>query len=93
LLGNEIITYICGERMPTIFILYGLRFFYYSNDHNPIHVHVAKDGCEAKFSLFPVTLVENNGLKATDLKIAKAIIKENKDLIVEHWNKYFNKEN
>ena len=79
--------------MPTIFILYGLRFFYYSNDHNPNHVHVAKDGCEAKFSLFPVTLVENNGLKATDLKIAKAIIKENKDLIVEHWNKYFNKEN
>ncbi|MDR3235887.1 MAG: DUF4160 domain-containing protein [Prevotellaceae bacterium] len=28
--------------MSTIFIFFGLRFLFYSNDHEPIHVHVTK---------------------------------------------------
>lgn len=28
--------------MPTIFILFGFRFMFYANDHEPIHVHVIK---------------------------------------------------
>lgn len=28
------------ETMPTIFIFFGFRFMFYSNDHEPIHVHV-----------------------------------------------------
>ncbi len=34
--------------MPTIFMFFGFRFLFYSNDHEPIHVHITKDGCEAK---------------------------------------------
>jgi len=26
--------------MPTVFTQDGYRFFFYSNDHTPIHVHV-----------------------------------------------------
>ena len=26
--------------MPTVFIIEGFRFFFYSNDHAPLHVHV-----------------------------------------------------
>lgn len=47
--------------MPTIFILFGFRFMFYANDHDPIHVHVVKGDISAKFSLFPVALVKNNG--------------------------------
>ncbi len=28
--------------MPTIFILFGFRFLFYANDHEPIHVHGVK---------------------------------------------------
>lgn len=41
--GNKIITYICDD-MPTIFILFGFQFMFYSNEHLPIHVHVKKGG-------------------------------------------------
>ena len=34
--------------MPTIFIVLGFRFMYYSNEHSPIHVHVTKGGCNCK---------------------------------------------
>ncbi|MBE6243946.1 MAG: DUF4160 domain-containing protein [Bacteroidales bacterium] len=28
--------------MPTILFLFGLRFFFYSEEHLPVHVHVEK---------------------------------------------------
>ena len=76
--------------MPTLFIIFGLRFFFYSNDHEPIHVHVSKEGAEAKFRVDPLGLVENHGLKPQDIKIAEAAILENKDIIIERWEEYFN---
>lgn len=77
--------------MPTIFILFGFRFMYYSNEHSPIHVHVKKGGAMAKFALYPVKLVENNGLKPSEIKLAESIIEENVEVIAEHWNNYFNR--
>jgi hypothetical protein len=76
--------------MPTLFYYLGLRFFFYSNDHYPIHVHVSKDGAEATYSINPTTLIENNGLKQQDLRHAEAAIEENADVIAEAWNRYFN---
>lgn len=76
--------------MPTIFFLFGFRFMFYSNDHEPIHIHVIKEDKSAKFTLFPVALVYNRGLKQAELKRVEAIIEENKELIAERWNNFFN---
>lgn len=76
--------------MPTIFILFGFRFLFYSNDHEPIHVHVVKGDIQAKFSIDPVALVENHGLKPSEIKMAESVIEENVEIIAEHWNKFFN---
>ena len=76
--------------MPTVFIVFGFCFKFYSNDHEPIHVHVTKDGHEAKFDLQPsVELVYNRGFKRHELTIVKGIIEENADLLIERWNDYF----
>jgi hypothetical protein len=77
--------------MPTLFYYLGLRFFFYSNDHTPIHVHVRSNDGEARFQVSPVELLENKGLKNRDLKIAEMAIEENKDVIIERWNEYFKK--
>ena len=55
--------------MPTIFIIFGFRFQFYSNDHSPIHVHVVKGKAKAKYRLFPVELVDNHGFKPSELKL------------------------
>jgi len=77
--------------MPTIFKFFGFAFLFYSNDHEPIHVHVVKGKQRAKFSIFPVRLVDNNGLSKSELKMVEAIIEENQEIIAEHWNKFFNR--
>ena len=40
--------------MPTIFIIFGFVFKFFSDDHEPIHVHVIKDDHEAKYNVDPV---------------------------------------
>ena len=44
--------------MPTLFFYLGLRFFFYSNDHEPIHVHVSSGDAEAKFCIEPEIVLD-----------------------------------
>jgi hypothetical protein len=42
------------QEMPTIFIVNGFRFFFYSNENNePAHVNVRKGGANGKIWLLP----------------------------------------
>ncbi len=72
IVGIKIYTYICivdNHSMPTIFEIFGLRFFFFSGDHAPIHVHVVKGDDDAKIAIIPeIKLVYNNGLKVGDLR-------------------------
>jgi len=82
--------------MPTLFIFFGLRFRFYSNDHDPVHIHVVKGKGKIKeyaiYQVIPdIVLLENKGLKSNELKIAEMVIDENKEIIVDNWNRFFNK--
>jgi hypothetical protein len=78
--------------MPTVFEKDGFRFFFYSNDHDPIHIHVRKGGGEAVFVVEgEIELRESIGLKVKELSKAEELVKENKDLIEEKWNEHINR--
>ena len=63
---------------------------FYSNDHEPIHVHVVKGGAEARFQEQPeIALLDNKGLKPAELKLAEAIVEENREIITARWYEYF----
>ena len=67
-----------------------MRFQFFSKEHLPIHIHVIKDNVSAKWVLEPiVALVENNGMKPQELKLAECIIEENRDIIISTWNNFF----
>lgn len=80
--------------MPTVFILFGYIFKFYSDDHEPIHVHVVKDGKEAKYNVHPeVVQVFNRGFKKHEISIIEGVIEENVDVIIDRWKNFFNTEN
>ena len=77
------------NNMPTVFDIFGLRFFFYSDEHEPIHVHVENGDGRAKFALEPtVELVKNEGMKPKDLKKAKSLCKTFKEEIIEKWHEH-----
>lgn len=53
--------------MPTLFIIFGFRFYFWSNEHGPVHVHISKGDAEAKYDVATVELVENYGFKKNEL--------------------------
>jgi hypothetical protein len=78
--------------MPELFRLFGIRFFFFSNEHSPIHVHIENADGDAKFEINPIKLVSNKGMKNKDLKLAESVIEENEDLIIKRWKEYFEKQ-
>jgi hypothetical protein len=79
--------------MPTLLILFGLRFYFYVHDHQPIHIHVESSDGEAKFEIEnEIVLVYNHGLKLKDIRLAQSILEENKDNFIKEWKKIFENE-
>ena len=89
-LSEEKCNFAKKETMPTIFIFFGFRFMFYSNDHEPIHVHVIKDGNEAKYNVSPLIQICNHGFKKHDIALIESIISENEAVIIDRWKEYFN---
>ena len=45
--------------MPTVLLIFGLRFYFYADEHKPIHVHLESSDGRAKIALEPeVELVD-----------------------------------
>ena len=72
--------------------LFGLRFYFYSEDHLPIHVHVQNGDGKAKINVDTLEVMENKGVKPADLKKAIEAVKTYQTDIKEAWNEYFDEE-
>lgn len=76
--------------MPTIFELFGIRYYFYSGEHEPLHVHFENADGKAKVNLEPkIELIYNHGIKPNDLKKAMKTITLYKDEIIKRWYEYF----
>ena len=81
--------------MPVVFRYKGYRFFFFSNEGDPlepVHVHVQKAEKIAKFWLLKkeVALAESYGFKSSELTELIKVIAQNENMIMERWNEYFN---
>lgn len=75
--------------MPEVFRMFGMKFFFYSLEHLPIHIHVRNAEVEAKFEVEPIVrLVSSYGIKTKDLVLAEALVEQHKELIITKWQ-YF----
>jgi len=79
--------------MPEVFRDRGFRFFFYSNEgspREPVHVHVEKEGVEAKFWLRPaVRVAYNDGYDARSLRLITALVTAQRERIERAWHEYF----
>lgn len=77
--------------MPEIFRFFGFSFFFYSREHEPIHVHVEGNDGYAIYDLADGSFVlrEKLNIKAHDQKKIETVIEENKDIIIKRWKEHF----
>lgn len=79
--------------MPTVLLIHGFRFFFFSGDTSePIHVHVKKGDGDGKIWIEPeiriAYLVDFN--KQEEKQIME-IVEQNRQMIKDKWNEFFGK--
>lgn len=85
--------------MPTIFKYLGIIIRFYSDEHEPIHVHAEYGSAILKISFFVkdgliyrITYTEIKGnFNASKLADLKKFISINKYSVLYAWDQYFNK--
>ena len=83
--------------MPDIYTYFGFIFSFYSNEHEPIHVHVEHGNKMTIFDLIIVNgeLIEikkrdkGDPLSSKDEKIAESFVRKYWQNIVEKWISFF----
>ena len=77
--------------MPVIFRLFGFSYYFFSREHEPIHVHIEGAEGYAVYDLYDNRFKQRYafGIKAGDLRRIEAVLDENKDEIVNSWMGYF----
>jgi len=75
--------------MPKVFEKDGFSFFFYSNEHRPIHVHVRHGDGEAVFDVEDsIDLRESQNMKMSELSRAHKLAVEHRELILEKWHEH-----
>jgi hypothetical protein len=79
--------------MPTLLLLNGIRFFFYSNENDePIHVHVTKGNANGKIWLEPtIEIAYMRGFSNSEQKVILEAIHANSEIFKTKWNEYFGK--
>jgi hypothetical protein len=79
--------------MPVVLRVAGYKFFFYQADvaNEPPHVHVTKEGNEAKFWLDPVKVAREGKFRKSDLRDIERIIEDNLQFLLNAWKEEKNK--
>ena len=76
--------------MPTVLIVKGFRFFFFSLEGNePPHIHIEHGDKVGKFWLNPVNLASSYGFRSHELSTIRMLVIQNRELFLEKWNEYF----
>lgn len=85
--------------MPKIYEYFGFSFFFFSREHEPIHVHVSNANGESVFELIiqngelvKIRVRHKKGIKplpVKDEKVAMAFIRKYYKNIVDKWMRVF----
>jgi len=76
--------------MATVLRLEGFRFWIWSNEHNPPHVHAENGSGEVSILLGNETEapeIDENSMRARDARRALRIVAERQEFFLEEWNK------
>lgn len=85
---------LAGVKMmsPTVIRYKNYRFYFFSNEENRMHVHIASPNGEAKFWIEPlVALADYSGFTKRQLIELERVVKNNVEKIKETWKAHHKK--
>ena len=78
--------------MPTVLRIDGFRFFFFSDEHLPLHIHVEKADSYLRVELETLKITDIYQFSPKETRKIIEIIQENQIKLIGAWNDYFNQE-
>jgi len=75
--------------MPTVLRVEGFRFFFFSDEHLPTHIHIEKADAYARIELDTLKVTDSYNLNSKELKKLLKIIDKNHIELQRSWDDYF----
>lgn len=75
--------------MPTVHHEDGFRFFFFSDEHTPEHVHIEKADAYVRVELDTLKVTQNHKLNSKELKKLLNIVQKNSKKFKGAWHEYF----
>jgi len=75
--------------MPTVLRIDGYRFFFFSDEHTPEHIHIEKGDSYARIEIESLKVTDSYNLNSKELKKLLSLVTKNKDKLKGTWNEYF----
>ena len=76
--------------MPAVILSGGFRIMIFTRDHEPMHVHVYRQGRKAVIEFAPeVRVRENHGLTRHEVRQAVLLVTDNQEYLISRWRKIY----
>lgn len=75
--------------MPTVLRIDGYRFFFFSDEHTPEHIHIEKGDSYVRIEIESLKVTDTYNLNSKELKKLVSLVTKNKDKLKGEWDEYF----
>ena len=75
--------------MPTVLKIDGFRFFFFSDEHTPEHIHIEKGDSYIRIEIESLKMTNSYNINSKETKKLVNLVSEHKDKLREAWNEYF----
>lgn len=76
--------------MPTLLRENGYRFFFFSDEHLPKHVHVEKSDKYIRIELEMLKVTDSYQMTSKEIREVVGLVEKHREIFLEGWNEYFN---
>jgi len=77
--------------MPTVLRIDGYRFFFFSDEHLPRHIHIEKAECYLRIDLEKMVVTDSYKLSSKEINKLLDLTHEHREALLGAWDEYFNK--
>ncbi len=75
--------------MPTVLRMDGYRFFFFSDEHLPEHIHIEKAECYVRMELETLRVTESYRCNPKEINKLRSLVEKHREHFIEAWRRYF----
>ena len=75
--------------MPTVFRYEGYRFFFFSDDHLPRHIHIEKGDSYVRIELSNLKVTDSYHISQKEIRKLQKLVESKRDILKGAWDEYF----